>query len=54
MAVTISEMHVEVKDSAPSAASGPAPSASADSKKDVNLRQALEMLQIRNKRLRAD
>jgi hypothetical protein len=53
MAVTISEMHVEVKDAAP-AASGAAPSASADPKKDVNLRQALEILQIRNKRLRAD
>jgi hypothetical protein len=51
MAVTIDEMHVEVQASpVPSSA----PAAGADSKKDVDLREAMEMLQQRKLRLRAD
>jgi hypothetical protein len=52
MAVTINEMHVDVKGAAPAAA--PSSASSADPKKDVNLRQALEIMQARNRRLRAD
>ena len=51
MAVTIDEMHVQVQD-APPAANAPAPSD--DTKKDVNLNEAIEMLHERKLRLRAD
>ncbi len=50
MAVTINEMHVDVKGAAPAAAAAP----SAEPKKDVNLRQALEVVALRNHRLRVD
>jgi hypothetical protein len=51
MAVTIDEMHVEVQ-GPPAPASAPA--AGADSKKNVNLREAMEILHERKLRLRAD
>jgi hypothetical protein len=51
MAVTIDEMHVEVQ-SSPAPAS--APVAGPDSKKNVALREAMEMLHERKLRLRAD
>ena len=51
MAVTIDEMHVQVQD-APKAASAPAPSD--DQKKDVDLREAIEMHHERKLRLRAN
>lgn len=49
--MTIDEMHVQVQE-APKAASAPAPSD--ETKKDVNLNEAIEMLCERNLRLRAD
>ena len=52
MAVTISEMHVDVQEAPPTAA---APAKADDKgKKDVNLNQALEMLRERTSRLMAD
>jgi hypothetical protein len=51
MAVTIDEMHVDVKQ-APKAES--AQPASADPKKDVDLHHALHILHQRKLRLRAD
>jgi hypothetical protein len=51
MAVTIDEMHVEVQQPAPSAN---AAAANAEPPKDVNLREALEMLSARKFRLKAD
>jgi len=53
MAVTINEMHVDVQDAVPKAAAA-APAASADPKKDVDLKQAMNTLHLRNQRLRAD
>jgi hypothetical protein len=50
MAVTIDEMHVEVQEPAKAAPAAPA----AAEPKDVNLRDALEMLHTRTLRLRAD
>jgi len=50
MAVTIDEMHVEVQE--PAAAKTPAPGP--EPPKDVNLREALEILYERKLRLRAD
>jgi hypothetical protein len=52
MAVTISEMHVDVQ-AAPPAAGAPA-KADDKPKKDLNLNQALEMLRERSLRLLAD
>ena len=52
MAVTIDEMHVEVKEAAPGA--GSAASAQEPAKKEVDLRSALEMLHERKLRLQAD
>jgi hypothetical protein len=51
MAVTIDEMHVEVKE-AP--AQGNSPASNADPKKDVNLNVALDLLHERKRRLQAD
>jgi hypothetical protein len=52
MAVTISEMHVEVQDSqTPAAAPN---SAEEPKKKDLTLSQALEVLRERSVRLQAD
>jgi hypothetical protein len=51
MAVTIDEMHVEVKQ--PSQAANAQP-ANADPKKDVDLHQALQILHQRKLRLHAD
>jgi hypothetical protein len=52
MAVTISEMHVDVQEAAPAGAA-PAKGA-AEPKKDASLGQALEILRERESRLRAD
>jgi hypothetical protein len=52
MAVTIDEMHVDVKDSQP-AASAPA-AGGEEPKKDIDLREGLHLLHERNDRLRAD
>jgi hypothetical protein len=51
MAVTIDEMHVEVQQ-APQAAS--AQPANSEPKKDVDLHEALQMLNERKRRLLAD
>jgi hypothetical protein len=51
MAVTIDEMHVDVKQAQPASK---APSADAEPKKDVDLREAIHMLHERKHRLRAD
>jgi hypothetical protein len=51
MAVTISEMHVDVQD-APAPAAPPAQAD--DPKKDMSLGQALDILRERELRLRAD
>jgi hypothetical protein len=51
MAVTIDEMHVEVQESPPSANSA---TAQAEPKKDLDLKEAIEMLLERKLRLRAD
>jgi hypothetical protein len=51
MAVTIDEMHVEIQEPAQSAS--PATSTSKQ-KRDLDLKVALEMIQERNLRLRAD
>jgi hypothetical protein len=51
MAVTIDEMHVEVQEAAPST---PAATSSGEPKKDVNLRDALDILHERKLRLRAN
>jgi hypothetical protein len=51
MAVTIDEMHVEVQQAG---SSGNAPAPSTDTKKDVDLREAMEMLHERKLRLMAD
>jgi hypothetical protein len=51
MAVTIDEMHVEVAGSQPAPDSS---SGSTEPKKDVDLNEALEILQERKLRLRAD
>lgn len=51
MAVTIDEMHVDVQEPPPSAN---APVANSEPPKDVNLDEALAMLQLRKLRLRAD
>ena len=53
MAVTISEMHVDVQAAPPSAAAAPAKSDD-KAKKDLNLNQALELLRERTLRLLAD
>jgi hypothetical protein len=50
MAVTIDEMHVDVHQASP-AANAPA---NAEPKKDVDLHEAIQMLQERRLRLRAD
>jgi hypothetical protein len=52
MAVTISEMHVDVQEAPPAAAAPAKPDDKA--KKDLNLNQALEMLRERTLRLLAD
>jgi len=51
MAVTIDEMHVDVKESQPAAGT---PAAGGEEPKDVDLREALHMLHERKYRLRAD
>jgi hypothetical protein len=52
MAVTIDEMHVDVKESQPPAG---APAAGGDeAKKDLDLREALHLLHERKSRLKAD
>ena len=51
MAVTIDEMQVEMRDTAPQAAAAPAES---KPESDVQLRSALEMLRERKSRLQAD
>jgi|HubBroStandDraft_1064217.scaffolds.fasta_scaffold1278387_2 hypothetical protein len=52
MAVTIDEMHVDVKQAL--APSNTSPSTNAESKKDVDLREALHALYERELRLKAD
>lgn len=52
MAVTISELHVQVQESPPAAAA--ASSSTAEPKKDVDFVQALKVLRDRSLRLRAD
>jgi hypothetical protein len=52
MAVTISEMHVDVQEAPPET---PAPAKPGDdAKKDMSLGQALDLLRERDLRLRAD
>ncbi|MGA3132233.1 MAG: hypothetical protein ABSD59_15610 [Terracidiphilus sp.] len=51
MAVTIDEMHVDVQ-KPPAAAS--APTSDAGPKKDMDMREALEVMNERKQRLRAD
>jgi hypothetical protein len=51
MAVTIDEMHVEVQQAQPAAS---APAGGEEPKKDVDLREAMQVLHERKHRLRAD
>jgi hypothetical protein len=51
MAVTIDEMHVDVQQAAPTAN---APAANTEAKKEVDLREALQVLHERRLRVRAD
>jgi hypothetical protein len=52
MAVTIDEMHVEVQQ--PTASANPSTSSTEKPQKNLDLRAALEMIQERKLRLRAD
>lgn len=51
MAVTIDEMHVDVKEATAPAAT---PATEVDPNKGLNLREAMQLLQHRTERLQAD
>jgi len=54
MAVTIDEMHVDVKEASTPAATASTPPAEADTNKGLNLHEAMQLLKQRTERLEAD